>query len=277
MAVPNDRRNEVQSVDRAVSVLEHLSRQGWSGVTDVANALKVHKSTAYRMLATLKARGLVEQDAETERYRLGLGLLILARSVTADLDVVRAARPVAQELSARTGETVTVSVLAGDDVVVIHQTNGSPSVLNVNWTGRHFPLHCTSDGKVFLAYMPEGRGPLNGGGPLERYTDHTLGDPAQLRGQLEEVRRNGYGYSLEELEVGLISVAAPIFAPTGRGLQGAPIASLGVSGPAFRLSPEAIPGLGSLTQRTAAEISRNLGSTTELIEEQLAEEGEAIQ
>src|SRR5579859_5907053 len=132
MAAAGVRRNEVQSVDRAVSVLEHLSQGGWSGVTDVANALDVHKSTAHRMLTTLKARGLVEQDADTDRYRLGLGLVLLARSVTADLDLTRACRPVAQRLSAHTGETVTVSVLAGQELIVVDQTNGSPSVLNVD-------------------------------------------------------------------------------------------------------------------------------------------------
>src|SRR5438105_3724868 len=120
MGAANDRRALVQSVDRAVAVLEFLCREGWSGVTEVANGLNIHKSTAHRLLATLKERGLVEQDADTERYRLGLGLVVLASAVTVDLDVVRGARPVCQRLSEQTQETVTVTVLVGDEAIIIH-------------------------------------------------------------------------------------------------------------------------------------------------------------
>src|ERR687893_504055 len=100
----------VQSVDRAVSVMEFLSRHGWSGVTEVARELDIHKSTAYRLLTTLRDRGLVEQDAATEKYRLGFGLIALASSVTAELDVARCSRPVCERLSERTRETVTIAV-----------------------------------------------------------------------------------------------------------------------------------------------------------------------
>ncbi|HLJ66945.1 MAG TPA: IclR family transcriptional regulator [Chloroflexota bacterium] len=248
------RGSEVQSVDRAVSVLELLARQGWSGVTDVANALDMHKSTAYRMLATLKARGLVEQDAETERYRLGWGLVVLARGVMAELDVVRASRSVTERLSVETRETVTISVLAGDEVVVIDQTVASPSVLNVSWTGRHFPLHCTSDGKVWLAHLPASRRRTILAGRLRRCTENTITERARLDEQLDAIRLDGYGFSIAELEVGLVAVAAPIVS-TG----GSIVATLGVSGPTFRLPAESIPELGELTKRAAAEISRTLG------------------
>src|ERR687886_2281827 len=99
--------SSVQSVDRAISVLGLLSRRGRSGVTEVANELDIHKSTAYRLLTTLRDRGLVEQDAATEKYRLGFGLVTLASSVTADLDVARCSRPVCDWLAERTRETVT--------------------------------------------------------------------------------------------------------------------------------------------------------------------------
>src|ERR671921_819387 len=113
------RRNAfVQSVDRAITVMEFLSRRGWSGVTEVANELDIHKSTAYRLLTTLRDRGLVEQDAATEKYRLGFGMLLLARSASADLDILRCARPICERLSERTKETVTIAVLEDDDAVV---------------------------------------------------------------------------------------------------------------------------------------------------------------
>ena len=140
----------VQSVDRAVSVMEFLSRRGWSGVTEIANELNIHKSTAYRLLTTLRDRGLVEQDAATEKYRLGFGLVLLASSVRADLDILRCARPICERLSEQTRETVTVAVLEGDDAVVIHQNISRSSALSVDWTGRHTPLHGTPDQVVDL-------------------------------------------------------------------------------------------------------------------------------
>src|SRR3712207_9371804 len=83
----------VQSVDRAISIMEFLSRRGWSGATEGANELNIHKSTAYRLLVTLRERGLIEQDAATEKYRLGFGLGLLASSVRGDPDILRRPRP----------------------------------------------------------------------------------------------------------------------------------------------------------------------------------------
>ena len=96
----------VQSVDRALSILELLARDGEAGVTEIANELKVHKSTAFRLLATLEAHRLVEQDGDRGRYRLGVGNLRLAGATTARLDLVTEARPVCRQLAADTGETV---------------------------------------------------------------------------------------------------------------------------------------------------------------------------
>ena len=249
-----DRRAGIQSVERAISVLEFLSHEGWSGVTEVANGLGIHKSTAYRLLATLKDRGLVEQDRETDQYRLGLGLVFLASAVTADLDVVRYARPVCQRLSEETRETVTLSVLAGDEAIVVDQTTSSSSVLSVDWMGRRIPLHCGSDGKVLLAHLPDSRRDHILSRPLRHFTEHTIVDPASLRAQLQAIRAEGYGYSLEELEIGLNGVAAPVYSNGGT-----VVTVVSVSGPAFRLPAGSIPRLGELTKGAATEISGRLG------------------
>src|SRR5215210_698927 len=202
MKAPNRRRSSVQSVDRAISVLDLLSRQGRSGVTEVANEISIHKSTAYRLLTTLKDRGLVEQDAASEKYRLGFGLVLLASTVTADLDVLRCARPVCERLSERTQETVTVAVLEDDDAVVIHQTVSKSSALSVDWTGRHTPIHATAAGQIFLSHMPEDQRHRFFRGPLERFTENTILDPATLQERARETREKGYAYTVEELEIG---------------------------------------------------------------------------
>ena len=249
------RRNAfVQSVDRAITVMEFLSRRGWSGVTEVANELDIHKSTAYRLLTTLRDRGLVEQDSATEKYRLGFGLVALASSVTADLDVARCSRPVCDQLAERTGETVTVAVLEKDDGIILHQSNSGSSALSVNWEGQHTPLHATAAGKIFLHYMPEDQRRRLLKRPLRRYTGSTFAEPADLQEELRASRDRGYWCTVEELEDGLNAVAAPI-----RCAEGAVVAAVSVSGPAFRLSRESLDEVGGLTVEAAAEISRCLG------------------
>ena len=248
------RSPSVQSVDRAITVMEFLSRRGWSGVTEVSRELNIHKSTAYRLLTTLRDRGLVEQDAASEKYRLGFGLVLLARTVSADLDILRCARPVCERLSELTRETVTIAVLEGDGAVVIHQSISRASALGVDWTGRHTPLHATAAGKIFLVYMPEGQLLRILDGPLERFTENTIVDPASLKEHTSKIRDEGYGYTIEELETGLNAVGAPI-----RRADGAVVGAVSVSGPAFRLPPDALPEIGELSKRAATEISRCLG------------------
>jgi DNA-binding IclR family transcriptional regulator len=250
-----DRRSTfVQSVDRAISVMEFLARRGWSGVTEVANELNIHKSTAYRLLTTLRDRGLVEQDAATEKYRLSFGLVLLASAVRADLDILRCARPVCERLSEQTQETVTVAVLEGDDAVVIHQNISRASALNVDWTGMHTPLHATAAGKVFLAYMPDDQRRRILRRPIERFTKNTIVDKVVLRDGLQEIRDKGYGHTVEELEGGLNAIGAPI-----RSTDGAVAGAVSISGPAFRLSTDSISEMGELVKGAAAEISRCLG------------------
>jgi DNA-binding IclR family transcriptional regulator len=192
METTKRRNNFVQSVDRAITVMELLSRRGWSGVTEVANELGINKSTAYRLLTTLRDRGLVEQDAATEKYRLGFGLVMLASSVTADLDVARCSRPVCDWLAERTRETVTVAVLEGDDAVILYQSNSRSSALSVDWSGMHTPLHATAAGKIFLHYMPGDQRRRILKRSLQRYTENTIVDPKALRQDLQRDHSRDY-------------------------------------------------------------------------------------
>ena len=151
------RNNRVQSLDRALEILDLLAA-GWElGVTELSRRLEVHKSTAFRLCATLLERGMVEQNPATEKYRLGYGLVRLAGAVRAELDLSRAARPVLQSLAERSGETVNLAVLQGDEVINIDQITAPHLVVTVNWIGKQTPLHCTSNGKVLLAHLPQSR------------------------------------------------------------------------------------------------------------------------
>jgi len=202
-------RNKVQSLDRALEMLKLLGSEPEMRVTDLARRLEVHKSTAFRLLWTLQEHGLVEQNPTTERYRLGYGLVRLAGSVVAEFDLARASRPVLEELAVRTSETVNLAILQGDQVVNIDQIAAPHLVVNVNWVGKQTPLHCTSNGKVLLAFLPDADRARLLSPPLARFTPRTITDLKTLEKQLRRAVLEGYAFTLEELELGLNAVAAP--------------------------------------------------------------------
>jgi DNA-binding IclR family transcriptional regulator len=243
----------VQSVDRAVTILEILARTGESGVTEIATELGVHKSTAFRLVATLEAHGVVEQNEERGRYRLGVGLLRLAGATTARLDVVQEARPICKALAAATGETVNIAVLSDRSAFYLDQVAGSSALQSHNWVGQHIPLHATSNGKVLLSGLePERLEEVLGS--LAAYTSLTITKKSQLRKEVERVREQGYAVAVDELEIGLTAVAAPI-----RNAHGDGIASMSVSGPTFRLDGERVDEVVNLVVEAAIEVSRRLG------------------
>src|SRR6186997_2253937 len=181
----------VQSVDRAVSILELLARHGEQGVTEVAGELGVHKSTAFRLVATLETHGLVEQTEDRGKYRLGVGLLRLAGATTARLDVVQEARPICRRLAQETGETVNIAVLSESSALYLDQVAGSSALQSHNWVGQHIPLHATSNGKVLLSELSEAdrKSALR---ELPRFTDKTVTKRSELKDELEQVREAGY-------------------------------------------------------------------------------------
>jgi DNA-binding IclR family transcriptional regulator len=242
----------VQSVDRAITVLEILARRGEAGVSEVAAEIDVHKSTAFRLLGALEGRGLVEQAEERGKYRLGFGLIPLAGAVSDRLDVTRQGRPVCARLATELGETLNLAVLQREWAVNVEQVLGPATVSTHNWIGRLTPLHCTSSGKVLLAHLPPARRAalLDG---VEALTPHTL-SPADLDADLERCLARGWAEAVEEYEIGLNALAAPVHDRTG-----AVIAALSVSGPAYRLNEERRAALVEPLVAGAAEISHRMG------------------
>ncbi|MEW9547950.1 IclR family transcriptional regulator [Nonomuraea sp. NPDC050783] len=238
----------VQSVDRAIAILEILAREGDTRVTDLAAELDVHKSTAFRLLAALEQGGLVEQSGDRGRYRLGFGVIRLAGAATAQLDLARESRPVCLRLAEAIGETVNVAVARDGAAVNISQVRGPAAISGHNWVGQRTPSHATSSGKVLLAYGAL-RPPA---GELERYTPRTVTRADEL--DLARVRERGWACTVEELEVGLNAVAAPV-----RGGDGSVVAAVSASGPSYRLTPERLPEVAELLVRGAREISQRIG------------------
>ena len=244
----------IQSVDRAVAILDVLASEGWKAGAEVARELGVHRSTALRLLATLERHGLVERDQRTAKYRLGGRLVQLASVVRGEADLRTAARPVCEALARSVGETVTLDVLAGDEILPIEQATGSTSVVSVSWLGTRSPAHCTASGKVILALGPEAVRARYLARPLERRAPNTIVNRAELEAQLNVARATGYARTDEELEVGLSAIAAPVRAPGGE-----VVGALDVSGPAHRFGQVESVAIATRCMEAADELSRRLG------------------
>jgi len=249
----SDSAAQVQSVDRAISVLELLA-QGEAGITEIAGELGVHKSTVSRLVSVLEARGLVEQLGERGKYAIGFGVVRLAGAATGRMDLTKLGQPVCQTLADSFGETVNIAVHDAGVAINITQARGSAAVSAVNWIGQRTPLHATSSGKVLLAYLqPDERKRLVSL-PLDSYTENTVVDAARLLKELEEVAAQGYAACFEELELGLHAVAVPV-----RGHRGEVVAAMSASGPSYRLSRDRVDQIVSTMSSAAADLSAQLG------------------
>lgn len=244
-----------QSVDRAISVLEYLARQGESGVSEVATALEIHRSTAFRILGALEARGFVEQAMERGKYSLGFGVVRLASAVSGQLDVTRQAGPVCDRLAAEIGETVNVAVLEKHYAVHVSQRFGPSAVTTHNWVGQLTPLHATASGKVLLAHVgAERRTELLRQSGLAAFTPHTLTTQTDIEKQLSRCLERGYAVAREEFEIGLNAIAVPI-----RDADGSVTAAVSASGPAYRFDDARMEEVTPSLIAGAAEISFRLG------------------
>lgn len=244
---------QVQSVDRAISVLEMLAH-GEAGITEIAGELGVHKSTASRLVSVLESRGLVEQLGERGKYAIGFGVVRLAGAATGRMDLTKLGQPTCQALADEFGETVNIAVADQGVAINITQARGSAAISAQNWIGQRTPLHATSSGKVLLAFMvPEERKRLLGM-PLDRYTPRTVVEPDDLAGELDRIAVDGFAACYEELELGLHAVAVPI-----RGQRGDVIAAMSASGPSYRLSKQRVKQIVAPMTTAAVELSAQLG------------------
>lgn len=244
----------VQSVDRAIEILELLLREGEAGVGEIADELGVHKSTASRLVYTLQARDLVEQHGDRGRFTIGIGMLRFAGAVTGQIDLARLGTPLCESLAEKLGETVNIAVLDGAVAINVSQARGTSAVAAQNWTGQRTPLHATSSGKVLLASMDEDEQERLLAGELTVYTPNTIAEPDELRTMLKRVAEDGYATCFEELEPGLHAVAVEVLGATGE-----VVAAISASGPAYRLSRKRIRQIARELRSAAAELSGQLG------------------
>ncbi|MGE2714818.1 IclR family transcriptional regulator [Mycolicibacterium litorale] len=244
----------VQSVDRALVVLEILAKAGQAGVTEIAAALDVHKSTASRLIAVLESRGYVEQVSGRGKYRLGFAIARLARASSGHLDLGRLSQDICDGLTDDLGETTNVAILDENRIVNIVESIGPGEITLRTWVGQSCPAHATSSGKVLLAGLDAADLRSRVTDPLASFTPHTVGTVAALVSELETVRERGWATVTEELEVGLNAVAAPV-----RDANNQVVAALSVSGPSYRMGEEKFGEVAKQTVAAADAVSRRLG------------------
>jgi IclR family acetate operon transcriptional repressor len=249
--------NAVRSVDRAAALLIALGEShGEAGVTELARRLGLHKSTASRLLATLEKRGLVEQDEESGKYRLGLVVIRLANRAERTLDLRSIAMPELDRLARATRETTGLGVLDGDQLLTVAQADGPNLVAMGDWTGRFVPPHCVASGKVLMASLPEREILRLVRRGLDQLTDRTIIQLEPLLEELARIRRRGYATAFGEYDAQLNAIAAPV-----HDARGQVVSSVYVWGPTFRITPRRVPELAQQVLESAGAISVRLGGT----------------
>ena len=224
-------------------------------VRELAGRLGLPKSTVHRLLVSLAACHLVEQDPETGRYRLGLRVYELGTLVSVHIDLHEAAVPFLTELRNKTGESVQLSVLDGREVLYLERLESTHTLRLFIQAGYRVAANCSSGGKVLLAHLPEEElERLLDGWKLPARTAHSITDPDVLRKELATVRRRGWAENVNEGEEGVAAVAAPI-----RNADGAVIAAVSLVAPTIRLNRSALRGTAGVVGETAEFISRRLG------------------
>jgi IclR family transcriptional regulator, KDG regulon repressor len=237
----------VQSLERAFAILDEVSRRP-AGVTDIAERVRLPKSTVARLLATLEDVDAVERF-EGAQWRIGPGVAALTAAVSPERTLISVAQPALSALVSALGEDAGLGLPDGNEILYVDQVESDNPVQVRDWTGTRAPMHAVPSGLVLLAEWPADALDAYLSGELVALTRGTVTDPARLRRRLTEVRDTGFAWGLEEFAEGIDSVAAPI-----RDARGKAIAAIHVHGPAYRF-----PRSGDETRVAAAVVGAAAG------------------
>jgi IclR family transcriptional regulator, KDG regulon repressor len=252
---PKPRRMRLSSVANAIRLTKAFSEQDSEmGISLLANRLGLAKSTVHRLATTLVEYDILEQNRESGKYRLGLALFELGTLVRRKMDAASGAQEQIHALADATGETVQLAILDHLTVLYIRIRESRQAVRLSSGLGTRAPAHCTSVGKVLLAYQPAEivQQVIDNG--LKRYTENTITDADALRTELATIRQKGYAIDDEEIEPGLRCIAAPI-----RDHSGHVTAAISVAAPIQRMTKKNVQTTIPSVVSAAEAISRRLG------------------
>jgi len=249
-------QNTIQSLDRAMLILETLADRGSSTLSELSAALDQSPATVYRVLVTLEGRGIVELDRVEQLWSVGPRAFRIGSAFLRRTSLVERARPVMRQLMVQTGETANLGVARGDAVLFVAQAETHASLRAFFPPGTMSPLHASGIGKALLAQFESERlSDFYAAAALTRFTRHTITEPQSLAADLAAIRARGYSVDNEERSEGMRCVAAPIFNALGEAVAG-----LSVSGPAARVTVDRTAEIGALVQTAAQGVSRSLGA-----------------
>lgn len=222
-----------QTVDRAVKILQCFVDREELGISELAKELGLGKSSVFRMVAALERNGLMMQNPDTGKYRLGVGFLLLGSLVQERNELSRALNPIMQDIAEHFQATTHLAVLTGKDVTIINKISAGPIVYMDSRIGGTLHAYCSATGKCILAFSDEQT--LSGildGMEMEAQTPHTITDSKKLLLELQEIRNKGFSVDDEEAAEGLFCIAIPLITSNGQLL-----AALSVSGQKTQLEP----------------------------------------
>jgi DNA-binding IclR family transcriptional regulator len=250
------RGGSIQSLERAFALIEEIARNR-DGITlsELSKRVALHNSTAFHLLKTMVMLGYIEQSRDSKRYRIGRRLFTLAAASLDEIELVNLATPVLENLTRATGECSHFAIRSGDDIVVLAKTAGTGMFQMVDRAGVVRPAHCTALGKVLLAALtPAQIDGYLGSHELRRFTAKTIVDRDALLRELKDVRRTGIGFDDGEFDAEARCVAVPV-----RDFTSQVAGAIGLSGPIWRLSIQALQEKAQQVREAASDLSRELG------------------
>jgi DNA-binding IclR family transcriptional regulator len=248
---------KIQSLKRASSILDAVARRP-EGVSlaQISAEVGLRNSTAFHLIQTLVNLGFLTQLAESRRYRIGIRLFTLAAGALDETALLGLATPILERLSAETGQASHLAVRARHDIVVIARTAASGLLQLAGHPGATRPAHATAIGKMLLSAMPPQEFErLLETLPLPAFTPKTLTDRQSLREEIAVIRATGIAHDNCELDADVRCIAVPVYDFAGRCA-----AAMGLSGPVWRLTPEAVEEKARLLRTAAADLSAQLGA-----------------
>src|SRR6201746_722518 len=247
----------VQSLGRAFAILEEVARHREGiGLADLSKLVGLHNSTTFHLAKTMVSLGYIRQEKDSKRYRVGRPLFALAASALDEIEMVNLATPVLEDLSRESGESGHFAVRMGDSVVVIARTSGPGAFQLTDRVGVVRPAHCTALGKIILASLRPDQ--------LKRFLERIELKPATKKSitsipvllrEIAEIRRSGIACDNGEYNLEVRCVAVPVTNFTGQ-----IIGALGISGPIWRMSDQAVQSRAKIVQTAANRLSAEFGA-----------------
>lgn len=249
-------QNVIQSLDRALEVLEVLASHIDLTLSEIATEMGQSPATIYRVLTTLELRGIVETNPVTQGWAIGAGAFRLGSAFLRRSNVVERSRPVMRDLMETTGETSNLAIERADTVIFLSQVETHETIRAFFPPGTQAPMHSSGIGKALLSCYSDRR--LQNymrDRTFEGFTKNTITDPDALLAELTRIRNDGYSFDNEEKTEGMRCIASPVF-----NLYGEAVGGISISGPSNRVTLEDVPRISAMVRAAARNVSRSLGA-----------------